>query len=292
MNANFDMRQYIAQLTHNDAPVWLISRDGLDHGPYTTAELIEEILNCEALPQHDLEDMRSRTRQPLAHWEAFHPLLQEQQVRLTEKSRRKAIANAADHEKRSGQLKLVIGVLALLAMLIIAAIFFVSRKNAKDELEAAGEGDLYAANELKLEGSAGILPAGRKGGRRRGKRGGGSGGGSFSGSYEAAMNQAMEMGDATRGGGEKQLSAQEVANVMNKHLQKLYRGCVVPEKSKGLSGTVAIDIAIAGSGKVLGASARSGSASFKKCIASKVKGVKFPSFSAPRMGARYNLPTG
>jgi hypothetical protein len=40
---------------------------------------------------------------------------------------------------------------------------------------------------------------------------------------------------------------------------------------------------------VLGASVRQGSGGFKSCIASQVRGIRFPTFPAPRMGARYRF---
>jgi hypothetical protein len=39
----------------------------------------------------------------------------------------------------------------------------------------------------------------------------------------------------------------------------------------------------------MGASVNTGSAAFKSCIGGKVRQIKFPSFPAPRMGARYSF---
>jgi hypothetical protein len=52
---------------------------------------------------------------------------------------------------------------------------------------------------------------------------------------------------------------------------------------------VKINLAILGSGKVMGASVNTGSGAFKRCIAGKVRSIRFPSFPAPRMGARYSF---
>ena len=43
------------------------------------------------------------------------------------------------------------------------------------------------------------------------------------------------------------------------------------------------------SGQVLGASVHGGSGSFQSCISGRTRSIHFPSFSAPRMGARYSF---
>jgi hypothetical protein len=104
-------------------------------------------------------------------------------------------------------------------------------------------------------------------------------------SYEDAMMTAVDIGSAS-GGGEQTLSAGTVAGVVNKNLNQLYGACV-----RGSVGKVTIDIAIAGSGQVLGVTVNAGDAGFQRCVADQVRRIRFPSFSAPRMGARYSFNT-
>jgi hypothetical protein len=104
-------------------------------------------------------------------------------------------------------------------------------------------------------------------------------------SYEDAMMVAIDIGSAASGG-EQQLNAGTVAGVMNKNLNRIFDSCV-----KGSVGKVTVDIAIAGSGQVMGVSVRAGDAGFQRCVADQVRRVRFPAFSAPRMGARYSFDT-
>ena len=102
------------------------------------------------------------------------------------------------------------------------------------------------------------------------------------------MNRAVEM-DMGKAGGERQLTSADVAGVMNHKLNSLF-GCVGQElRGGGRLSMVRIDLAIAGSGTVMGASVNAGSPAFQRCIAGKVRSIKFPSFPAPRMGARYSF---
>ena len=100
----------------------------------------------------------------------------------------------------------------------------------------------------------------------------------------------MEIGDASQSGGEGRLTGGQVAGVMNRNLNRFYSNCVIPEvKSGGKPGTVKVDLAIAGTGSVMGATVYGGSASFQGCMGNQIKTVRFPTFGAPRMGARYTF---
>ncbi|MDH3200647.1 MAG: hypothetical protein OEM15_07125 [Myxococcales bacterium] len=111
--------------------------------------------------------------------------------------------------------------------------------------------------------------------------------------YDEAMQQPVSMGDVTKGCPEKQLSDEQVVAEMDRHLDEMYRECVVREyKRGGKLDTVTIDIAILGDGSVQGATVSPGSRRFRSCILSVVEDVKFPKFEAPRMGARYQFHTG
>jgi len=111
--------------------------------------------------------------------------------------------------------------------------------------------------------------------------------------YDEAMQQPVLMGDVTKGCPEKQLSDEQIVAEMDRHLDEMYRECVVREyKRGGKIDTVTIDIAILGDGSVQGATVSPGSRRFRSCILSVVEDVKFPKFKAPRMGARYQFHTG
>lgn len=104
-------------------------------------------------------------------------------------------------------------------------------------------------------------------------------------SYEDAMNQVADLGSATGTGSQRRLTPQQVAGVMNQNINRL-----VPCLSQGSGGgQVRIDMAIAGSGQVQGATVRNGTPAFQRCVAGRVRQIRFPSFPAPRMGASYTF---
>ena len=91
-----------------------------------------------------------------------------------------------------------------------------------------------------------------------------------------------------------QLSQGQINQVMSSKGKAVYP-CIYGElkRDKSLK-KVSLKFAIEGStGSVKGVTVTSGGSSeFQKCVASKMKKVKFPKFSAPRMGATFFFNVG
>ena len=283
----------LKQLTANDAPRWMVDKDGLSHGPFDARELVELIVKGDVLEEHVLSNMDTGEKKPIKQWPEFKEFVEQQKLRKRELVRKNALDDAEKSEKRSGATKLIVGGLLISGLVAGAVVFFATLETGGDETVADAElGELFEHGEIEIEGTAGILPDPPRGsgGMRRSGMGGGGGGGGFAGSYEDAMNRAVELGDATMGGGQGRLSPAQVVGVMNRQVNRIYSSCVGPEAARGgRLGNVTIDIAIAGSGAVQGVSARQGSGAFKACVQRAVRRVRFPSFGAPRMGARYSF---
>lgn len=289
-----DLGGLLAKITENDAARWMVVKDGLDHGPFSGRELVELIVKSDVLEDHSLLNMDTGERKPLRGWPEFREFVEQAKIGRQEKARAAAIATAQAGEKRSGIVKIAIAASLLLAVGIGATIFFVTRESGGEEQVASGDiEDLFARGEIELTGTAGILPDPPRSGRRRHGMGGMRAAvmaGQFVGSYEEAMNVPIELGDVTMGGGQGRLNPASVQSVMNQNLNRIFNRCVIPEARRGgRLGNVTIDIAIAGSGRVMGVSARQGSGQFKSCVRGAVRGVRFPSFGSARMGARYSF---
>lgn len=112
-------------------------------------------------------------------------------------------------------------------------------------------------------------------------------------SYEEAMELPVEIGDASVDGGEAQLTGETIARFMDAHLDEMYDECIEKELRRGNPlGTVTMDLAIRGKdGMVLGTTIEPGRRRFKKCLEDYLEDVRFPTFAAARMGARYRFYT-
>lgn len=284
--AEVDLGVLLSKITENDAPRWMLVKDKLDHGPFSGRELVELILKGEALAQHGLFNMDTGVRKEVGEFPEFVEFLEQYKIKQQQAAHKIALARSETVEKASNAVKFIIAAAVLGVLVIGIGIFLYTRQSGDgDEVADADLADLYDRGDIQIEGTAGILPDPPRGSRRGGRRGGGGGAGGMS--YEDAMNQAVNLGDVTSGGGERRLTPADVAGVMNRHINQLF-SCVSTElRSGGSLGNVQIDLAIAGNGSVLGASTRQGSPAFRSCIEGRVRRIRFPTFEAPRMGARY-----
>ncbi|MET0341834.1 MAG: protein kinase [Polyangiales bacterium] len=277
--AEADLKGVYTKITEDDAPRWMLMKAGMDHGPFSGRQIVNMIVKGEALREHELTNTDTRRHGKIGEFAEFGEFLAQYELRRGEQERAEALTHADRRESRSAMFKLAVGVGAVALIGLGGAIYALSRGSADKHEGADAQLDMYKRGELEISGSAGILPPPRAGTRRSsGVPSGGSGAGL---SYEDAMMQAVDLGSAT-GGGEQQLSAGTVAGVINRNLNQIYNACV-----KGTPGEVRVDVAIGGSGQVMGVTVTAKEPALSRCVGDQVRRIRFPSFSAPRMGARY-----
>jgi serine/threonine protein kinase len=280
----------INQLSADTKQRWMVAQDKMDHGPFNARELIER-LNVGGFSGDDLTfNADTGERKALREWPEFRDFILQREHQDTTAAEQAARVNAHRSEKRSSAMKWLIAASLIGLVVISVGGFLLSRSSDIREAASTELGDLFKLGKITT-GEAGLLPDPPAKRRKRGssaappaKRNGGF----FS--YNEAMSQAMEIGDASQGGGEGRLTGNQVASVMNRNLNRFYGKCVIPEvKSGGKPGNVKVDLAIAGNGSVMGTTVHGGSAGFQGCMGQQIKSVHFPTFGAPRMGARYSF---
>lgn len=290
-SALVDLGSLIEKIGTSDAARWMVTKGGLDHGPFSGRELVALIGKGEFLADDGLLNMDTGERKKVREHHDFAEFAEQWRLKKQSMDEQHAIVESAKTESASNTAKFMIAGAVIAAVGLIAGAFFWSRQaEREDEVASANLADLFERGEVSIEGTAGILedPPRRHGGGG-GRRPGGGGGGSGR-SYEDAMNEVVNMGDVTgSGGSESRLSPQQVQGVMNNHINSFF-GCVSSELRGGHSvGRVRIDLAIAGSGSVIGSSVRAGTPEFQRCIQGRVAAIHFPSFGAPRMGASFSF---
>jgi serine/threonine protein kinase len=284
-----NLHSLIDELSADPKQRWMVARDRMDHGPFNARELIER-LNLGGFSGDDLtSNTETGERKPLRDWLEFRELVLQREHQDAMAAEQAARANAHRAEKRSTAAKWLIATSIVGIVAISVGGFLLSRSSDVREAVSTELDDLFKLGKITT-GEAGLLPDRPTRRRRRGPSRGAAKGSNGFASYEDAMTQAIDIGDASRGGGEGRLTGAEVARVMNGNLNRFYRKCVLPEvNGGGKPGNVKVDLAIAGSGSVMGATVHGGSPSFQGCMAREIRSVRFPTFGAPRMGARYSF---
>jgi hypothetical protein len=284
-----DLRAALEDLSSDTKQRWMVARDKMDHGPFNARELVER-LNVGGFSGDDATfNMDTGERKPLREWPEFRDFILQREHQDTVTAERTARIRAQKTEKRSSAAKWLIAVSLVGVIAITVGGFLMSRSSDFREASSTALDDLFKLGDIPT-GKAGLLPDPPVRRRRRGSRAApGQSKGGFA-SYDDAMSRAVEIGDASQGGGEDRLTGAQVARVMNHNLNRFYRKCVIPELKGGAQlGNVKVDLAIAGNGSVLGATVRGGGPGFQTCMGQQMASVRFPTFGAPRMGARYNF---
>lgn len=319
-----DLSGALSSASEKEAAQWMIHRDGLDHGPFSGREIVAAIQRGEVTAGTSLSNVESGDRRDVAGWAEFAELAAQSKRDLDARAHQATTAAAAHADTKSSRSKVVAASVALVALVAIGGIFLATRKAAEERATNDQEVTaLYDIGRIQASASGDVLPdPGRHAiptptGTPRPHSGAHpespstpthaasnptsaptgsetpaaapSHGGAHA-SFEDAMNQVVDFGDVSGSGAMTQLTGPMVAEVMNRHIGRIYGACVPAEQARGGDlGRVQIDIAIASDGHVLGASSRQGSPEFKACIGRAVSSVHFPDFTAPRMAARYSF---
>ena len=274
----------MASLEDQDAEKWMVTRDGLDHGPFRTREVVQMILRWEIEGQHSIQDLDSGIRVKLRESPQFKELVERAKVEKQRKEEIDALARSEKAEKRGGVAKVFIVIAVLGGIGVIIGGYFLTR--AAVQAFTGGGQEVNLAEDYKIDvGKGGILQdSGKKG--KGGKRKGGIPAGM---SYEEYMAMGVDLGDVAGDGGQMQLTQGQINSVMSSQGKKVYP-CIYSELKKNSSlKKVALKFAIDGkTGRVAGVTVTSGGSSeLSSCVSSKMKSIQFPTFGAPRMGATF-----
>jgi serine/threonine protein kinase len=295
--STIDMGAVMSNLGKSESAHWMVQKDKFDHGPFTDRELIQMIMLGEVLGKHQLLNMDDGVRKKIKAWGQFDEYLERYRIKKKEQEEQAALVRTEKAETRGTAAKWIIaaGVIGVIALGVGG--YFLSR-TLRAEKQYTPEEMIAAldSGEIKLKTGGNLIKRKRRGGkgRRRGGKGGSSGGGGGGGagggagnfvdgmSYEDAMNMGVELGSLANSGGQKTLTPGDITNIMDRNVRR-FLPCMAGAGVK----KVAMDIAISGDGRVMGISVAQGDSKLKKCVASKVRSIKFPKSAAPRTAASW-----
>jgi hypothetical protein len=258
-----------ARLEADPRPRYVVIKDGMDHGPFTAVELLQQIATGSFVTDHVLRDTLGMDEMPIGEWEEFMPFAEHARRNIDLKVERKAFDAKVEKETRSTQNKALIGISALvLAAAAFAGWWF--RIRATDDVRVGVSED--EAQAIDIEGGFG--KDSKTGGARwsGGKSGGPAPAGGYptvggGGSCEAAAAAYVENYDKSA---PPDLSAGAYAGVLSRGTY--LNACGVPP-SMGVSICAAVQ-----NGRAVGVTVRTDPASggIAGCVRGAVFGMSFP----------------
>ncbi len=255
-----------ARLESDPRPRYVVSKDMMDHGPFSAVELLQQIASHAFTADHGLRDEISGQELPIGEWEEFAPFA-EQLVLLREKrAEQKAVVRAADADKRQGIAKSILAGGVVLALGGVLAVWFFTRRGLhSDQIVVAKDrtGTVEVNGDIKGK---------KRSGGGGGPGGGGGGGGGYSGgqSFEAIYNGNVENMNFGGGGSDN-------ADLTNAQLSAPLRhasfigGCGAPDDMK-----VTVRVAVK-MGRAVGVTINTNppSAGVAACIDRSVRGLQW-----------------
>jgi hypothetical protein len=122
-----------ARLESDPRPRYVVSKDMMDHGPFSAVELLQQIASHAFTSDHALRDEISGQQKPIAEWEEFAPFAQQAGLLREKRAEEKAVVRAADADKKSGIAKSIIAISLIVALAGVLAVWFFTRRGTRNE---------------------------------------------------------------------------------------------------------------------------------------------------------------
>ncbi|MFH2010591.1 MAG: serine/threonine-protein kinase [bacterium] len=274
----FDLDTLISDATGDEEEKYLISKGGLEYGPFALTEVKRQIASADIMPNDLVVEIDTGKRQKVK----VHPLFKDftEEVERRREARRRAEAESATEttERRKSRV-LMFGVIAAVGVIALAvgSILIYQGISKKKKGPSKRGGDEVSEYEGSDEDPTGMKRRGR--GRYR-RRGGGSGG-----STGLSMRlDATEGFDFTGmgGGGSERLSPSVIRSTIDQRKNRV-GGCMISAGSKSIS----VFVQVKGSGKLGYVSTKPKAAA--GCVRRALRGLRFPSFNGKLTQGSYYL---
>ena len=261
-----------ASLESDPRPRYVVVKDGMDHGPFSAVELLQQVASGQFLGENVLRDSFLREERAIQDWEEFASFAEQAKLNRDIVQEKKAFEQVVQKERQGMQYKALIGI-GVMGVLLAAGGGFWLRQRASKEKELAVHGaSERIAVEVKggLEGPKGGAGPGGVGGPR--PAGGGNypvlGGGMSCESAQARYVEEYKMG---AGSGPADLTAGAYGAVLNRG--SYLNGCGVPSNM-----SVNICAAVQ-NGRAVGVTVTTDppNKGIASCVAGAVRGLPFPS---------------
>jgi eukaryotic-like serine/threonine-protein kinase len=267
-DATSELATLKARLESDPRPRYVVVKDGMDHGPFSAVELLQQIAAHTFLDVDVVRDSLSQDERAIKDWEEFAPFAENARLSRDITAEKAAIDRVVVQESRSTRGKTVIGLLGVGALLAVAGLWFLKeRANRSDEVL------VQVDSQSNIETDAGLNSSKSKkggGGRVVGHSGGFPilGGGQSCEAAQASYVEEMSVGGPR---GQADITGGQYSAILNRG--SYFAHCGVSDSAKinicaAVQNGRAVGVTVVLSPRNRGA---------ESCIAAGVRGLGFPS---------------
>jgi eukaryotic-like serine/threonine-protein kinase len=255
-----------ARLESDPRPRYVVIKDGMDHGPFSAVELLQQIASHTFAASHVLRDTFSGEDRPIGEWDEFAPFAEQSKLHRDIKEEKQAIERVVVAEAKGTRYKTFVGLGAIAAILGVLAFWYVKVRGARnDAIEIAGD------DGINVDTAGGLKGQERKKGARIGTGPGGIpilAGGMSCEQARARYIEEINIGGAK---GQADLTAGQFGAILN---NGSYIGAC------GTPGSMHVTVCAAvQNGRAVGVTVTTEppNAGIANCISSAVRRMSFPS---------------
>lgn len=254
-----------ARLESDPRPRYVVIKEGMDHGPFSAVELLQQIASGQFVSENVLRDAFTSEERFIKDWDEFAPFAEHARLNRDIKQEKKALEAVVVAEKKGTQYKALIG-LAVIGVFLAGGAGWLARQKANKDRALAVQDQAVQPN---IDVSGGLGP-----GKGPGAMGGGAarpGGGSYpvlAGGTSCEAAQARYIEDYKDG--QPDLTAGAYARVLNNGAY--LNACNVPSNM-----SVNVCAAVQ-NGRAVGVTVTTSPSGggFAACVAGQVRGMSFP----------------
>ncbi len=259
-----------ARLEADPRPRFVVVKDGMDHGPFSAVELLQQIASLQFVEADVLKDQFSQDVRAIKDWDEFAPFAEQARLHRDIKAEKVALEKTVTEERKSTRSKALIGVVVVGALLAAVVTVVLTKRGEKSDTVAVQEESVAAVD---LKGQLNVPTATQKKGGGRGGVIGSSGGfpllagGMSCEAAQASYVEEMRIGEK----GQADLTAGQYGAVLNRG--SYFSHCGAPDD-------MSINICAAiQNGRAVGVTVTTNpkNPGVSGCIAAAVRGLSFPS---------------
>lgn len=148
-----------ARLESDPRPRYVVIKDGMDHGPFSAVELLQQLAAGAFHAEHALRDSISNEERQLKDWEEFQPFAHHARLNREIVQEKRALEAVVSAEKKGTQYKALIGG-TIIALAAAAALGLWMRDKKNRERELAVQSDQALSVDVDGGLGAGKTPGG------------------------------------------------------------------------------------------------------------------------------------
>ena len=260
-----DLKQ---RLESDPRPRYVVVREGMDHGPFSAVELLQQIASHTFTEKDLLRDTFSNDERLIVAWDEFAPFADHARRHRDIAAEKVAIEKTVEIEKKSTRGKAFVGLTAIGLLLVAGGAWFLVKAGTRKD-DVAVQSDV--STNVDGDGNLNVPKSkGGKGGHRVvGEQGGVP---LLAGGMSCEAAQAAYVEEINIGGAKvpADITSSQYGSILNGG--GYLNGC-------GLPSSVGVDVCVAvQNGRAVGVTVRTkpSNPGVGSCIASHVRGLSFP----------------